>query len=190
MKLIFVTLTLALSLIALVASPFSVAASADSIQSASQIGWPTFRQTQSKEVVPEVKAIQFLLRARGLYSLQPDGIYGAQTMRAVKTFQLKRGLTVDGVVGPQTWPHLVVNLRRGARGDYVRAAQTLLRNMTGHSAQIAYPDLKVDGVFGAETEAATLDAQRYRNWFEHRVPENGRFGIGMWRGLTQKQSPQ
>lgn len=32
-----------------------------------------------------------------------DGIFGRQTLRAVKQFQLQRGFLLDGVVGPQTW---------------------------------------------------------------------------------------
>lgn len=32
-----------------------------------------------------------------------DGIFGAQTLAAVKSFQSRNGLVVDGVVGPATW---------------------------------------------------------------------------------------
>jgi peptidoglycan hydrolase-like protein with peptidoglycan-binding domain len=32
-----------------------------------------------------------------------DGIFGAKTEAAVKRFQKDRGLTQDGIVGPQTW---------------------------------------------------------------------------------------
>lgn len=35
-----------------------------------------------------------------------DGRYGPQTKRAVKAYQRYAGLTVDGVVGPQTWSSL------------------------------------------------------------------------------------
>ncbi len=35
-----------------------------------------------------------------------DGIFGAETVRAVKAFQKKEGIAVDGVVGPDTMGHL------------------------------------------------------------------------------------
>jgi len=35
-----------------------------------------------------------------------DGIFGANTEAAVKRFQSDRGLTVDGIVGPQTWAEI------------------------------------------------------------------------------------
>lgn len=123
------------------------------------LGWPTFRQTNNKKVVPEVKAIQFLLRARGFYSAQPDGIYGSQTAAAVKNFQRAKGLKVDGIVGPATFPKLVQTVKRGARGDTVRAVQVLLRDFVGHEAQYPYANMKVDGVFGYKTESAVRDYQ-------------------------------
>jgi peptidoglycan hydrolase-like protein with peptidoglycan-binding domain len=59
----------------------------------------------------------------GLRSLnygQPDpveatGFFGAVTERAVRSFQERKGLTVDGVVGPQTWGalHYWVNAYAG-----------------------------------------------------------------------------
>lgn len=50
----------------------------------------------------DVKNVQWKLRNWKYYSGNVDGIYGANTYRAVRRFQRKNGLTVDGVVGPGT----------------------------------------------------------------------------------------
>lgn len=50
----------------------------------------------------EVTQIQTKLKRWGYYNGNIDGIYGSQTVEAVKYFQRKNGLTVDGIAGPQT----------------------------------------------------------------------------------------
>ena len=50
----------------------------------------------------EVKTIQEKLKRWGYYSGNVDGIYGTQTVEAVKSFQRKNGLTVDGIAGEKT----------------------------------------------------------------------------------------
>lgn len=50
----------------------------------------------------EVTQIQTKLKRWGYYSGNIDGIYETQTVNAVKYFQRKNGLTVDGIAGPAT----------------------------------------------------------------------------------------
>lgn len=50
----------------------------------------------------EVKNIQYKLAKWDYYNGKVDGIYGYKTYRAVRYFQYKNGLKVDGVAGPQT----------------------------------------------------------------------------------------
>ena len=50
----------------------------------------------------EVKQIQSKLKDWGYYSGSVDGIYGIKTFNAVKDFQKKNGLTVDGIAGTKT----------------------------------------------------------------------------------------
>ena len=50
----------------------------------------------------EVKQIQTKLKRWGYYSGSVDGIYGSQTLAAVKLFQKKNKLTVDGIAGTKT----------------------------------------------------------------------------------------
>lgn len=50
----------------------------------------------------EVRQIQTKLKRWGYYNGNVDGIYGSQTLSAVKWFQSKNGLSVDGIAGPKT----------------------------------------------------------------------------------------
>lgn len=50
----------------------------------------------------DVKAVQVRLAALGYYDGKLDGIYGNGTRDAVKLFQARNGMTVDGKVGPRT----------------------------------------------------------------------------------------
>lgn len=50
----------------------------------------------------EVVTIQTKLKRWGYYFGNIDGIYGTQTLNAVKLFQRKNGLTVDGIAGTKT----------------------------------------------------------------------------------------
>ncbi len=50
----------------------------------------------------EVTQIQTKLKRWGYYQGNIDGIYGTQTLNAVKYFQRKNGLTQDGIAGPAT----------------------------------------------------------------------------------------
>ena len=50
----------------------------------------------------EVTQIQTKLKRWGYYNGNVDGIYGSQTVAAVKWFQRKNGLTADGIAGPKT----------------------------------------------------------------------------------------
>lgn len=55
----------------------------------------------------EVKTLQRLLNSLGYNCGSVDGIFGSMTLIAVKEFQTKKGLTVDGVVGKATWTALL-----------------------------------------------------------------------------------
>ena len=50
----------------------------------------------------EVTQIQTKLKRWGYYKGNVDGIYGSGTLSAVKLFQKKNGLTVDGIAGTKT----------------------------------------------------------------------------------------
>ncbi|MGD7706730.1 peptidoglycan recognition protein family protein [Microlunatus sp. Y2014] len=91
-----------------------------------------------------VSSLQHLLRQRG-HTLAVDGTFGPQTDGAVRAFQDWADLVVDGVVGPKTWPKVVLTARQGDAGHHVRGVQVGLGGR-GHATT-------VDGQFGPGTRA-------------------------------------
>jgi N-acetylmuramoyl-L-alanine amidase len=93
-----------------------------------------------------------------------SGSFGAGTEQAVRAFQERRGLRVDGVCGPDTWASLVeAGWRLGdrplclvtpmQRGDDVAELQRRL-------GSLGFDAGRVDGIFGVRTERALTDFQR------------------------------
>lgn len=119
----------------------------------------------------DVQAVQYLLQAQGI-AVTADGVFGSGTAGAVRTFQSRKGLTVDGAVGPQTWGALVVTVRPGSEGPAVRALQLQLNK----KRRLA---LAVDGKFGSGTEAAVRDFQGHAG-----IGSDGVVGPTTWRNLV------
>jgi peptidoglycan hydrolase-like protein with peptidoglycan-binding domain len=60
-------------------------------------------------MAPHVERAQRALNER-MQSGEPlvvDGAFGGKTEAAVKQWQTHRGLQVDGIIGPETWPTLL-----------------------------------------------------------------------------------
>ena len=64
-----------------------------------------------------VKTIQTKLKNWGYYKGAVDGIFGAQTKEAVKYFQRRNGLKVDGIVGDKTLKALGISTNNSSQGS-------------------------------------------------------------------------
>ena len=148
-----------------------------------------------------VEQVQFWLNTLAQYesalpSLAVDGRYGAATASAVRAFQRRYGLTVDGVVGRETW-NAIYNefrsiqsdngtpnaypgtaLREGASGQNVRLVQFWLK--IAHTVYSRLNDLTVDGRFGAATTAAV---KRFQTYFG--LTSDGVVGRTTWNKLYE-----
>jgi peptidoglycan hydrolase-like protein with peptidoglycan-binding domain len=135
--------------------------------------WPMSRNGDQGH---PVLTLQELLRAHG-HAIAVDGVFGPVTEAAVRAVQTAAHVTVDGIVGPQTWPRVVVTVRRGSTGDAVRGVQVefQFRNLSGDPAQ----GLQVDGVFGPKTEAAVRGFQDALD-----ITVDGIVGPVTWRALV------
>ncbi len=137
------------------------------------------------DISEEVRIIQYELnRVADNYPSIPkipnvNGVFGAQTEAAVRSFQSVFNLNVDGIVGKATWYQIkaiynavkrlsdissegvtpeeaerafATTLSEGDRGVDVRTLQIYLATVAFFDN--TYPDVSVDGVFGSETRAA------------------------------------
>lgn len=63
----------------------------------------TLSRTRNTHMTEDIKYLQTALKVQGLYPYRVDGDFGPKTEEAVKQFQRRNRLKVDGWVGPQTW---------------------------------------------------------------------------------------
>jgi peptidoglycan hydrolase-like protein with peptidoglycan-binding domain len=135
--------------------------------------WPLVRRGDEEH---PVTTLQYLLRAHG-HGIAADGIFGARTEAAVKAVQQANGLPADGIVGPQTWPRVVIQVHQGSQGDAVRGVQEefQFRNLSGDPSK----GLAVDGIFGPKTDAAVRGFQDALG-----IAVDGIVGPVTWRALV------
>jgi hypothetical protein len=111
---------------------------------------------------PQVAGLQIALRQHGLYRGPIDGVQGPKTVRAVRVFQRRHHLVVDGLAGPQTRAAL------GSRGQPLFGTRVLRQGMRGYDVGVLQFLLRtrglrpgrLDGHFGRGTEVALRRFQK------------------------------
>ncbi len=81
----------------------------------------------------EVAQIQTKLKRWGYYNGSIDGIYGTQTQKAVRYFQSKNGLTVDGIAGKNTLAAMGINSSNNSNSSYSTNLDLLARLVHGEA---------------------------------------------------------
>ena len=148
-----------------------------------------------------VEQLQFWLNTLAQYesaipSVTVDGVFGSGTANAVRAFQRKYGLTVDGVVGRTTWTEVYdqfrsiqsdngtpnaypgTALRQGSSGQNVRLVQFWLK--IARTVYSRLNNVTVDGVFGSSTAAAV---RRFQTYFG--LTSDGVVGRTTWNKLYE-----
>ncbi|MBQ8604284.1 MAG: peptidoglycan-binding protein [Oscillospiraceae bacterium] len=145
-------------------------------------------QTRLNRIVPVYTAINYQT---------VDGIYGNSMTNAVRRFQGQFGLTVDGLIGQQTWDKIVsvhtgvmnnnnTNVTSaypgyvqttGSRGDSVRFIQSYMNSVNSYNSH-NWPVLAIDGIYGPQTRQVVLAFQNRYN-----LAADGMVGPNTWRRM-------
>lgn len=135
---------------------------------------------------PAVAEVRAVLTALGvLTDSHTTDEYDRECEVGVRAFQQRRGLTVDGIVGPETYR--AITAARWRLGDRVLQF-TVAHPMVGDDVatlqvrllEMGYDAGRNDGVFGAKTETALRAFQR-----DYGLSSDGTFGPATMRALRQ-----
>lgn len=123
----------------------------------------------------QVADVQARLRALGFSVEDEAAWFGDSTRRAVRTFQQRRGILVDGIVGPHTWSELVeASWRLGDRGLYLKHPPFRGDDVALLQARLnalGFDSGREDGIFGEDTGLAVKAFQK-----DYGIAEDGIWG--------------
>jgi peptidoglycan hydrolase-like protein with peptidoglycan-binding domain len=132
--------------------------------------------------------------------VNPDGIYGPETEKAVLAFQTSNGLPPTGIVDFGTWTAITnayqnalrltqrglalfpfppgdYTVKKGERSDLVYIIQIMLSGID--AAYDIFSDIEISGIYDEKTESAIRNFQRLS-----RLPESGEVDGITWDRLA------
>ena len=134
---------------------------------------------------PAVADVQATLSGLGLLPTPPaEPVFDEATDRALREFQQRRGLSVDGIVGAETYRALVA--ARWKLGDRLLSLATRpfvgddVASLQERLLELGFDAGRADGVFGPRTEKALRRLQR-----EYGLVPDGTCGPATLRALRQ-----
>jgi hypothetical protein len=139
---------------------------------------------------PLMRGTDVLLLQRRLQELgyrmvgTPDGIFGAGTERAVRAFQTDRRLTVDGIVGQQTWNDMFEAERPGGhpQDSNIIAFIPLLKDFHGYRDSVRWrlqkKGLEIEGSGIERTGGEPKTVKRVWDQFSYAIDQwSERYGV-------------
>jgi peptidoglycan hydrolase-like protein with peptidoglycan-binding domain len=148
---------------------------------AAAISLPAASAADAKPLKKGSHGVRVKVLQRDLGLSPADGIFGKGTYKAVRRFQRKHGLSVDGIVGTVTWR--LVHHRSRARtsrssGAGGRGRARVQRRGPSVALLQRRLGLAADGVFGPGTARAVRRFQR-----SHGLTADGVVGPSTWSAL-------
>ena len=155
----------------------------------------------------QVRYAQFYLNFIGKFDpvipiIDVDGVFGPKTQEAVEIFQRQNGLTVDGIIGRNTWNAIVSEyentfrevsdelgqqaqfifpgyvITTGMSGNVVYRLQSFLRAIAENDSRV--PLISADGIFGEKTAAAVRAVQAI-----YGLPQTGAVAAFTWNAIVE-----
>lgn len=130
----------------------------------------------------------YVMQLQAKLGIKADGDFGTQTENTVKAFQKLKGLSVDGLVGKNTWntlfredmpiatdrpvsiPNYPGLLKKGSKGDSVKSMQQKLKD--------GGMNIATDGIFGPATEEQVKHFQQFKG-----LLQDGIIGSKTWSAI-------
>lgn len=114
----------------------------------------TYRQVGYGSTGSAVSRLQTVLNEHG-YDLAVDGIFGVKTQAAVRDYQKKNGLKLDGIAGKETWGSLLAKPSySGSSGSNGSAASGTVMGSVSAGTAAALKELEKGYTPSSDVEAA------------------------------------